>query len=261
MVPEAQQIYEPLTEPIDRMEQVALVRNPDLRELSYQSRISVNDVHKAILRLLPGISFNYGGLYDSNSFLVNPLWGEGAARVVWNLFYVVSAPSVIRQARDSVKLAEVQRQAIAMAVLTKLHLAYQQYLDAGKEYARARDLAVVDERIYDQMTNRTAAQAQGELDQILAGIAAVASSLRRYESYSNMQAALGRLYDTIGIDVTLDDLARLDVALLVRQTNAILVKWQQEDAVTAPAAAAPTEKATKARASLIGCFGVRAAGR
>ncbi len=245
MVPEAQQIYEPLTEPIDRMEQVALVRNPDLRELSYQSRISVNDVHKSILRLLPGISFNYGGLYDSNSFLVNPLWGEGAARVVWNLFYVVSAPSVIRQARDSVKLAEVQRQAIAMAVLTKLHLAYQQYLDAGKEYARARDLAVVDERIYDQMTNRTAAQAQGELDQILAGIAAVASSLRRYESYSNMQAALGRLYDTIGIDVTLDDLARLDVALLVRQTNAILVKWQQEDAVTAPAAAAPTEKATE----------------
>jgi outer membrane protein TolC len=233
--PEAQLTYEPLDAPIDRMEQVALVRNPDLRELSYQSRISANEVHKSILRLLPGISFVYGPQYDTNSFLVNNWWAEGAARVGWNLMSLVNGPRIIRQAKDSVKVVEAQREAIAMAVLTKLHLAYQAYLDAGKEYARARALAQVDERIYAQVANRTAAEAQGDLEPIVAGVASVASSLRRYESYSAMQAALGRLYDTVGIDIEVADLAKLDVAVLVRKTDAIMLSWERGETEGGPA--------------------------
>jgi outer membrane protein, multidrug efflux system len=233
--PEAQLTYEPLGAPIDRMEQVALVRNPDLREVSYQSRISASEVHKSILRLLPGINFVYGPQYDTNSFLVNNWWAEGAARVSWNLMALINGPRVIRQAKDSVKVVEAQRQAIAMAVLTKLHLAYQAYLDAGKEYARARALAQVDERIYGQVTNRTTAEAQGDLEPIVAGVASVASSLRRYESYSAMQAALGRLYDTVGIDIELADLAKLDAAVLVRKTDAIVASWERGETGGGPA--------------------------
>jgi len=229
LVAESRMTFEPLKEPIDRLEQVALVRNPDLRELSYQSRISVNETHKALVKLLPGLGFNYGPQYDTNSFLVNHAWGEGAARVSWNLFSLLQAPRVIRQADDSVKVAEAQRQAVAMAVLTKLHLAYQQYIDAGKEYGRASELAIVDDRIYGQVANRAAAQAQSGLEQIVAGVAAVASALRRYESYSNMQSALGRIYDTVGIDVEPSDLATLDVGRLTREVEDIMVKWQKAD--------------------------------
>ena len=236
--PDSELTYEPIGQPIGRMEQVALVRNPDLRELSYQTRISANEVHKSILRLLPGISFTYGPQYDTNSFLVNRSWAEGAARVSWNLISLLSGPRVIRQTEDAVKVVEAQRQAVAMAVLTKLHLAYQQYLDAGKEYARARALAQVDDRIYGQVSNRAAAEAQSELEPIVAGVAAVASSLRRYESYSSMQAALGRLYDTVGIDIEPADLAKLDVVALARKTDAILASWERGETGGGPAAPA-----------------------
>ena len=57
--------------PVRRMEEVALVRNPDIREASYQVRISVEETHKMLARNLPGINFTYGPSYDSNSFLVN----------------------------------------------------------------------------------------------------------------------------------------------------------------------------------------------
>jgi outer membrane protein TolC len=230
--------YEPIDEPIERLEQVSLVRNPDLRELSYQARISVAEVHRSMLSLLPGINFVYGPQYDTNSFLVNRWWGEGAARVSWNLMSLLSAPRTIHRARDSVKLAEAQRQALAMAVLTKLHLAYQQYLDSGKEYARARALAEVDERLYGQLSGRAAAEAQNELEPIVAGVASVASSLRRYESFSNMQAALGRLYDTVGIDIDPADLVRLDAAVLGRKTEEIMAVWERSDTVNGPPAAA-----------------------
>jgi outer membrane protein TolC len=236
--PDAELVYEPLEAPIDRMEQVALVRNPDLREYSYQSRISANEVHKAFLRMLPGINLTYGPQYDTNSFLVNRWWAEGAARVSWNLMSLLSGPRVIRQTKDSVKVAEAQRQAVAMAVLTKLHLAYQQYLDAGKEYARSRTLAQVDERLYGQISNRAAAEAQNELEPIVAGVASVASSLRRYESYSAMQAALGRLYETVGIDIEPADLARLDAAVLARKTDSIVASWDRGETGGGPAAPA-----------------------
>ena len=237
--PDAQLGFEPIVEPVDRLEQLALVRNPDLRELSYQARISVNEVHRSMLALLPGISFNYGPQYDSNSFLVNRWWGEGAARVSWNLMSLLNGPRVVHRARDSVKLAEAQRQALAMAVLTKLHLAYQQYLDAGKEYARSRALADVDERLYAQLSGRAAAEAQNELEPIVAGVASVASSLRRYESYSNMQAALGRLYDTVGIDIDPADLVKLDAAVLGRRTEEIMASWERGETGGGPPAPPP----------------------
>ena len=155
---------------------------------------------------------------------------------------LTGAPGVHR-ARNSVKLAEAQRQAVAMAVLTKLHLAYQQYLDAGKEYGRARALAEVDERLYAQLSGRAAAEAQNELEPIVAGVASVASSLRRYESYSNMQAALGRLYDTVGIDIDPADLVRLDAAVLGRKTEEIMAIWQRGDGTSGPTAPPPTARA------------------
>ena len=41
-----------------------------------------------------------------------------------------------------------------------------------------------------------------------------ASDLRRYRSYAEAQAALGRLYDAVGIDPIPDELASLDIATL-----------------------------------------------
>jgi outer membrane protein TolC len=242
--PDSQLTYEPIDEPVDRMEQVALVRNPDLRELSYQTRISAQEVHRSILSLLPGISFNYGPQYDTNSFLWNRWWGEGAARVSWNLFSLLSGPSIVRRSRDAVKVAEAQRQAVAMAVLTKLHLAYQQYLDAGKEYTRSRTLAQVDQRLYGQLSGRAAAEAQNELEPIVAGVASVASSLRRYESYSNMQAALGRLYDTVGVDIDPAELVRLDAATLASKVEAVLASWEQGNTGGVPASPNPSQAPT-----------------
>ena len=232
---QADMSYQPLTEPIARMEQVAMLRNPDLREQSYQERISVNDVHKSILRLLPGLSFDYGPQLDTNSFLVHNYWGEGAARVSWNLFYVLYLPRTMRQVDDAVKLTEAQRQAVAMAVLTQLHLAYQQYVDAGREYARVRDLADVDDRIYVQVSNAAAAAAQSDLEKIAAEVASVYSDLRRYESYADLQAALGRLFDTMGLDVETAGPANMTVANLAHETDAIMANWQSGNPGPEPA--------------------------
>lgn len=234
--------YEPLTQTMDSLEHAALLRNPELRELSYESRITVDETHKSILKLLPGISLTYGGNFDSNSFLVHNWWAEGAERVSWNLLYLLSAPSILSLSEDSEKLAELRRQAVAMAVLAKLHIAYQQYLYLGKEYRRTRELSGVDQRIYAQVSNRAAADAQSTLERVAAEVYAVTSELRQYETYADLQAALGRVYATIGLDAEPANMWAFDVTALTSAVDHLMAGWKQA-LVTLPGRAVPPEPA------------------
>ena len=59
----------PIKLALEDMELVALTNRPELREEQYQQRISSAEVRKAILRLLPGVTFTGGGSYDSNSYV------------------------------------------------------------------------------------------------------------------------------------------------------------------------------------------------
>lgn len=233
--------YEPLTQPIEALEQLALLRNPDLRELSYESRISVDEAHKSLVKLLPGINLSYGGNFDSNSFLVHHWWAEGTERVSWNLLNLLSAPATIRLGNDSEKLAELRRQALAMATLAKLHLAYQQYAYVGTEYRRARELSGVDRRIYAQISNRTAADAQSVLERVVAAVYAVTSELHQYDSYADVQGALGRIYATVGLDPEPANMWAYDVGSLSSAVDHLMAGWKQAGIVPQDGAG-PTRK-------------------
>jgi len=228
--------------PVRQMEEVALVRNPDVREASYQVRITADETRKMLARNLPGISFSYGPNYDSNSFLVNNTWAGGAVRLSANLISILSIPEQMKRGRLAEDTAITRRQALSMATLAKLHIAYQQYLAAAKEYRWADQLASVDRQLYRQIANRTETDAQSELERVSARVSAVQSDLKRYRSYADAQAALGRLYDAVGIDPVPDELASLDIATLSAAIRRSASDWNNNrlDLVTEAAPVAGT---------------------
>ena len=234
--------------PVRQMEEVALVRNPDVREASYQVRITVNETRKMLARNLPGINFSYGPNYDSNSFLVNNTWAGGAVRLSANLISILSIPEQMKRGQLAEDTAITRRQALSMATLAKLHIAYQQYLAASKEYRWADQLASVDRRLYQQIANRTETDAQSELERVSARVSAVQSDLKRYRSYADAQAALGRLYDAVGIDPVPDELASLDIATLSAAIRRNASDWDNNRldraSEAAPAAGTPALAAT-----------------
>ncbi len=181
------------------MEETALIFNPDIREQSYQTRISVDETHKAILKLLPGFTFNVNPNYDSNSFLVNHDWVSGAAQIAGYVNNLLLLPTTMRRDDEMLELANRRREAVGMAVLAKLHIAYDEYLAAASEYHWATQLADVDQRLYQQIANRAETDVQGDLERVSAQVSAVFSKLRSYQSYAESQAALGRLYATLGV--------------------------------------------------------------
>ena len=219
------------------MEEVALLRNPDIREMSYQRRISVDESRKALLRLLPSANLIYSPNYDSNSYLVHNHWSYGAARVSGYLNNILQAPYQIQRAQTVETLAEERRKAVSVAVLAKLHIAYQQYYSAAREYRLSNRLADVDDRLFQQIANRASSDVQSELEKISAQVSAVNSDLRRYLSYADAQAALGRVYATLGLDPVADEAATLDIKDLAATIRKSMDDWRKTRSQTLMSAA------------------------
>lgn len=199
-----------------QMEELAFVNNPDLREQAYQSRIAADETRKAVLRMLPGISLDVGRKYDSNSFLYENQWNEVGARVSWNLFNLLSAPSRIKHAKALETVTEAKRLALRMAILAQVHVAHHQFQAASRQYARADQLWQVDSRLAEASARRQETSAQGMIERVAAETAAISAELRRYQTYAQLQAALGRMQASIGVDPLPATVASQDIPTLAK---------------------------------------------
>jgi outer membrane protein TolC len=55
------------------------MRNPDLREGMYNARIAQQETRRALLKLFPGLSFNYGFKHSNDDFLIHQPTGTRSA--------------------------------------------------------------------------------------------------------------------------------------------------------------------------------------
>ncbi|MBY0429838.1 MAG: TolC family protein [Rhodospirillales bacterium] len=185
---------------VETMEETAFASNPDLREQVYQSRIAVDETRKAILRMLPGISLSFSRQYDSNSFLVNNSWQDASARLTWNLFNILSGPVQIEQANAGEQVADAKRLALRMAVLAQVHVARSQFGGALRQFDRSDRLYRVEVKLAETTARRQESDAQSVTERISSQTSAIAAELRRYQTFAQAQAALGRMQTTIGMD-------------------------------------------------------------
>lgn len=178
----------------------ALLQRPELIEADYNERISVNETRKAIARMLPGIELSVGGHYDNNSFLVNQQWVEGGARLTWNLMNLLSGSSQYKIATSQVDIAQTQRLALSVAILTQVHVAYQNFYSRKRQYLLSEQLQDIDSRIYEQTMNQARSGSQNRLNEIKSATAALMAEYRSYQNYASLQSACGQIIATLGDD-------------------------------------------------------------
>lgn len=230
---------QPVTLPIEQIETLALQRNGELRETSYQARIAADETRRALLRLLPGISFDASLRHDSDKYLVNQRWQEAGVRVSFNLFNLLSGPSQMRAAELAEQVAQHQRMAMQMTVLTQVHLAWHGYDDALRQYKRADALATVDGELARIAASQEASQTSSRLERISASVSSILSATRRYQAMARVHESASRLQALMGLEPRLGSLDDTDLPTLQRQIEESLQRWsrwQVADAAEAPAA-------------------------
>ena len=208
-----------------RMEEAALLQRPELLEAQYNERIGLLETRKALARLMPGIEVNLGGHYDSNSYLVNNRWWDAGLRVNWNLLNVFNAGKIRGLAQAQLDVAQQQRLALNMAVLTQVHIAHLEYLARVRQYEMTADLNSIEQRILQHTRNAASASAQGKLDEIRAATAAMMSELRVYQTYGALQGAYGQVIATLGLDPLPQSVSGHDLKTLGEAVRASEQSW------------------------------------
>jgi len=213
---------------LEAMETQALTRNADLREANYNVRIAANDTRKAILKLLPGISLDYGTRRDDDRFLINQNWQEASVRVSLNLFNLLSAPSQKRAAEAAESVMQARRMALQMTVFTQVHLSWHQYDDAVRQYQRAYAIADVDGQLAQIAGAQEQSQMAGRLDRISLDVISILSVARRYQSMARVQEALSRMQSTLGLEPEVGSLDELDLPTLQKTMDQSIKNWNRQ---------------------------------
>ncbi|MEH6671010.1 TolC family protein [Halopseudomonas sp.] len=218
---------------VPEMEELALQQRPELLETHYQQRISAADARAALLNMLPGINLTAGVYQDSNEYLLNQDWTSYGAQVSWNLFDVFRVGPERRLAKTREALAEEQRLAASMAVLTQVHLSHIHYQQAMKSFDLADSYLQVAQRIGEQTANAASSQRSSELDNIRESLNALLAELRRDVAYADLQNSYGRMFVSMGMDLLPEGYAEADLAELSEQIRVRFAAWQKQQAPVA----------------------------
>jgi len=208
------------------MEEQALTQRPELIEAGYNERIGLLETKKALARVLPGINIEFGTNYDSDSYLVNQNWRDLGLRVSWNLMNLLNYKNIKGAADAQYDVAKQQHLALSMAVLTQVHVAWQDYQGSKRQFQLATDLNEVDQRILTHTQNAARASAQGKLAEIRAAASAMMSELRLYQNYGALQNAYGQMAASLGMDPLPESVAAHDIKTLAAAIALTEQRWE-----------------------------------
>ena len=210
---------------IEEMENIALLSRPELMESRYQKRITSKDTRAAIIALIPGIKFNAAYNYTGNRLLLNQDTTEYGASIGGNLFDIFSMGAVSKSSKASEELIAERHLAIAMTVLSQVHLSNMNYDLAIEEYDTAQRYLDVAKRISKQVQNAQKVSRFGELEVIREEASLLVAELRRDLAFSEMQHSIGQIYASVGKDILPENHENLSVDDLSRNIEMSLMEW------------------------------------
>ena len=237
--------------PVERLEEVALANNADIREQNYNARIAREEARKTLVRMFPNLGFNYSMNYDTDKYLLNDNWNRAGIQLSFNLMNLFTYDTQNKLTEGGIALADQRRVTAHAAVIAQLHLARLQVANADTQLDRAEQIFTVDRRLADLIANRESAQQQSKLDRVSGEVAAILSQLRFYQAQSQLHAAQARLEATLGVEPVIGSVTELSLPELTRQLRqdadvGLAKKVAGESAQARPSTANPAVAATQA---------------
>ena len=192
-----------------KLEGMALQHRLELRMEDSKLKITQAEVKKSILEMLPHVEF-WGQLSnDTNEYLYNESWNEVGVQLSWNLLGAAQGlgKKGVYQAEEELALA--RHQALSMAVLAQVHLAINRYGIALKKYEDASELEDVSANLAGVLRRDMQREGERGYGRIRANLQATATKMESMLAYAEVQNALMRVYNSLGVD-PLEDAGDVD---------------------------------------------------
>ncbi len=187
---------------LEGMEKFALYNRPELIVSHYDEKISIQEAKATMTSLLPGLNFNAAWTHSSNDHLMNKTNLEYGSVMGANLLNVFLYPRIKNMNETNTEVIREKRLALSMAVLSQVHLANIDYSLALEEYDTAERYYQVSRKITEQIKNAQKIARFGNLELIREQASLLVAELRYDIAYSKLQHAIGKIYTSVGVDIT-----------------------------------------------------------
>lgn len=211
---------------LDRLEWLALMNRPELREEDYQLQNTRLEAKKSLLKLLPNLNLAASANYDSDEFLSSSSWIQAAVQLGWNLLNPMYMEKTMTMAQTKEAVDNLRRQTIAMAVLTQTHIGWGRYQGARETYQLSVEISDVAGKLAEQTANASASDSLSEAEQVTAAARALFAELRTAMNFAELQDATGNMFVTIGVDPLPEGvIAGSNVESLSRALERVMGAW------------------------------------
>ncbi len=182
------------------LEHFALVNRPELRINDYEARIAALEAKKEILRIFPGIEFEAGVKYNSNSYLKNKNWADAGIGITWNLMNLFSRPQAIQQAKNEEELQRLRRLAMTMAIMSQVNISYLQLRQNAEVFEIANSLDQVNDGLWKKAIAENSTSVQKKREALFVAVDRLISHLKRDFAYADYKGAESNLFVALGVD-------------------------------------------------------------
>ncbi|MFZ9640457.1 MAG: TolC family protein [Hylemonella sp.] len=224
---EKQNLKRDFTADLEKLDRLALELRPELREEGYRERLTEIEKSRATLQaLLPSLSLEYGWNTNSNKYLVNQAWTQVGSEAALNLVKAFSLPAIGRAAEAQKGIDDARRSAQIAAVLSQIRIAVSRYEVLSKEFEYWSASVEDDTRVVETMKSSVSVGIEADFELIRAKGKLINTRISAALSYANLQAAIGRIYSSIGLDSLPREMAANDLASLSQELNNRLSQWE-----------------------------------
>ncbi len=185
---------------IDRLEECALLRRPELFQRDIQVLIQKEEARSAVLRLFPGIRFFASTNYDDNRLLLSNTWNNVGAGIGWELLDLPSRIVRWKGTEKAIEMAEAQRLMMTAGVVTQVHIALLDYAIKVDRFKLLEEAYTLSSQLLDMARDKSSVGHLPELAVTQRQLEEMASKLRRDEAVVDLLVAHKRLCVSVGID-------------------------------------------------------------
>ncbi|MBP3403114.1 MAG: TolC family protein [Alphaproteobacteria bacterium] len=210
---------------LDRLEWLALMNRPELRAEDYKLQNTRLAAKKALLKLLPGLNVSMSANYDSDDFLSNNSWLQAAAQLGWNLLNPARMQQTLAYGEVKEAVDNLNRQVIAMTVLTQTHIGWGRYQGAKETYQLSVEISDVAQKLAQQASENTKTDVLAEAEKISSAARALFAQLRTAMNFAELQDATGSVFVTLGLDPLPEDFASNDLGTISRALERVMTAW------------------------------------
>ncbi len=183
---------------IPELEKQAINQRPELYEKDLEERISLTEARVALARMFPSPAAFFRRETDRNELLYYKDWYTTGLQVSWDILRLPKAGQERTTAKARARLAARQRMALALGILTQVHLSVADY------YAQIRQYDMV-QRISDKRAklikaiDRAMAQGKAHSGEKLSAQMQYFRARSQYlMAYANVMTAAARVRHAVG---------------------------------------------------------------